>query len=114
MSSFFWLLQRVHARVHDCPMKLNDSEPKIFTGGVYIGLWSKLSINKKKEALSKDSFVYFSFRNLAIGKLEKQSFIKAGANKLKTKRECYAFLKTLQQALLELCIILILVDLFFS
>ena len=83
-------------------MKLNYSEPKIYTGGVSISSWSQLTNEGKKKALSKDWFVYFSFRDPITGKLKKQSFIKAGANKLKTKRERYAFLKTMQQALLEL------------
>jgi hypothetical protein len=83
-------------------MKLNYSEPKIYTGGVAISSWSQLTNEEKKKALSKDWFVYFSFRDPITGKLKKQSFIKAGANKLKTKRERYAFLKTMQQALLEL------------
>jgi integrase len=83
-------------------MKLNYSEPKIYTGGVAISAWSKLTMKEKNKALSKDWFVYFSFREPTTGKLKKQPFIKAGVNKLKTKRERYAFLKTMQQALLEL------------
>jgi hypothetical protein len=102
MSSFFLLLQRVHARVHECPMKLNYSEPKIFTGGVDISLWSKLSAEEKKEVLSKNWYVYYSFRNPTSGKLKRQVNIKAGANKFKTKKERFAFLKTMQLALLEL------------
>jgi hypothetical protein len=44
MSSFFLSLDRVH----DLPMKLNYSEPKIYTGGVDINTWSKLSVKEKK------------------------------------------------------------------
>ena len=47
MPSFFLLLQRVHDSVHDLPMKLNYSEPKIFTGGVDITTWSKLAVKTK-------------------------------------------------------------------
>ena len=83
-------------------MKLNYSEPKIFTGGVNISTWSTLTLREKKTALEKDWFVYFSFRNPKTGKLEKQPFIKAGVNKIKTKRERLAFLKTMQCALLQL------------
>ncbi len=83
-------------------MKLNYSEPKIFTGGVNISIWSSLTSQEKKTALSKDWFVYFSFRNPETGILKKQSFIKAGVNKLKSKRERHAFLRTMQQALLQL------------
>lgn len=50
-------------------MKLNYSEPKIFTGGVDINSWSKLSASAKKDALSKSWYVYYSCRNPNTGKL---------------------------------------------
>jgi integrase len=102
MPLSFLLLRTVNAIVNVSPMKLNYSEPKIYTGSVAISNWSKLSAKEKNKALSKDWFLYYSFRNPATGRLTKQTFIKAGANKLKTKQERYAFLRTLQQALLEL------------
>ncbi|MBZ9628172.1 site-specific integrase [Psychroflexus sp. CAK1W] len=83
-------------------MKLDYSEPKIFTGGVDISNWSKLTAAQKKEALSKSWFVYYSFRHPETGKLKKQPFIKAGANNFKTKRERYAFLRTMREALSKL------------
>lgn len=83
-------------------MKLNFSEPKIYTGGILISEWSKLTKSKKEEALSKDWFVYYSFRDPETQKLKRQPHIKAGVNKLKTKRERIAFLRTMQKALLEL------------
>jgi integrase len=83
-------------------MKLNYSDPKIYTGGVTISNWSKLTYKEKKEALRKPWYVYFSFRNPKTGKLVRQPNIKAGVNKLKTKRDRHAFLKTMQQALLQL------------
>ncbi len=58
-------------------MKLDYSEPKIFTGGTDISNWSKLSATDKDEALSKSWFVYFSYRHPETGKLKKQPFIKA-------------------------------------
>ena len=61
MSSIFLLLQKVHDSVHDLSMKLNYSEPKIFTGGVDITSWSKLSKALQKDALKKDWYVYYSF-----------------------------------------------------
>ncbi|MBZ9628136.1 site-specific integrase [Psychroflexus sp. CAK1W] len=83
-------------------MKLDYSEPKIFTGGIDISNWSKLTAAQKKEALSKSWFVYYSFRHPETGKLKKQPFIKAGANNFKTKRERYAFLRTMREALSKL------------
>ncbi|MFC4267350.1 tyrosine-type recombinase/integrase [Polaribacter marinivivus] len=102
MPLSFLLLRTVNATVNVFSMKLNYSEPKIYTGGVDISQWAKLSSLTKKEALSKDWFVYYSYRDPKTGKLKRQSHIKAGANKLKTKKERYSFLKTMQQALLEL------------
>ncbi|QNM86762.1 site-specific integrase [Polaribacter pectinis] len=99
MSSFFLLLQRVHDIVHDSAMKLNYSEPKIYTGGVDIASWSKLSAKDKKAALSKSWYIYYSFRNPTSGKLERQSNIKAGVNLYKSKRNRYHILVKLKESL---------------
>jgi hypothetical protein len=40
-------------------MKLNYSEPKIYTGGANINNWSRLSVKDKNEALSKKWYVYY-------------------------------------------------------
>ena len=71
MSLSFLLLRTVNATVNVLTMKLNYSEPKIFTGGVDSSTWSSLTSQQKKTALSKDWFVYFSFRNPETGKLKK-------------------------------------------
>lgn len=102
MSLNFLLLLAVHENVHGLPMKLNYSEPKIYTGGVDISSWSKLSLKEKKAALQKPWYVYFSFRDPKTKTLKRQPNIKAGVNKLKTKRERYSFLRTMQKALLQL------------
>ena len=102
MSLNSLLLLAVHKNVHVLPMKLNYSEPKIYTGGVDISNWSKLSFEEKRKALNKPWYIYFSYRNPETNKLKRQPNIKAGVNKLKTKRERYSFLKTMQKALLQL------------
>ncbi|WP_397446907.1 tyrosine-type recombinase/integrase [Polaribacter sp. R77954] len=99
MPSFFLLLQGVHDRVHDLPMKLNYSEPKIYTGGVDITAWSKLSAKAKKEALSKRWYIYYSFRNPATGKLVRQTNIKAGVNLYKDKKSRLHILLQLKKSL---------------
>ena len=94
MPITFLLLRTVNATVNVLNMKLNYSEPKIFTGGVNISQWTKLTSLEKKDALEKDWFVYFSFRNPDTGKLKKQPFIKAGANKRsRTKIIIWQFLR---------------------
>jgi integrase len=80
-------------------MKLNYSEPKIYTGGVDATSWSKLSTKDKKTALSKSWYIYYSFRNPATGKLERQTSIKAGANLYKDKKSRYHILKQLKESL---------------
>jgi hypothetical protein len=57
MSLSFLLLRNVHKNVHNFPMKLNYSEPRIYTGGVDISIWSQLTNEEKKKPLSKDLFV---------------------------------------------------------
>jgi len=81
-------------------MKLKFSEPKIFTGGVDIDQWSKLSTAQKKDALDKYWYVYFSFRDPKTGKLKRQTNIKVGANNFKDMRKRIAHLRTLQRNLL--------------
>lgn len=102
MSLNSLLLLAVHKNVHVLPMKLNYSEPKIYTGGVDISSWSKLSLKEKKAALQKPWYLYFSYRDPKTNTLKRQPNIKAGVNKLKTKRERYSFLRTMQKALLQL------------
>ena len=102
MSTILVNLRRVHDCVHVFTMKLNYSEPKIYTGGVDISKWSSLSKVAQKAALKKEWYVYFSFRNPQTEKLERQNNIKAGANSLKNKRDRLRYLKTLQRNLLLL------------
>ena len=59
MPTIFLLLQKVHENVHVFPMKLNYSQPKIYTGGVDVSRWSKLTKQEREKALSKDWYVYF-------------------------------------------------------
>ncbi|WP_245731552.1 tyrosine-type recombinase/integrase [Kriegella aquimaris] len=80
-------------------MKMNFSEPKIYTGAVDISQWSTLSKKQQKESLGKDWYVYYSFRDPKTGKLKRQSQIKAGANRYKDKESRYHILKQMQKAL---------------
>jgi len=99
MSSIFLLLQSVHENVHVFPMKSNYSEPKIYTGGVDVDSWSKLTSKEKTHALRKDWYIYYSFRNPKTGKLVRQTNIKGGVNRYKDKRTRYHLLKVLKQSL---------------
>lgn len=99
MSTILLLLRTVHENVHDFTMKLQFSEPKIFTGGVTISDWAKLSKAEQKIALEKDWYIYYSFRNPQTNTLKRQPNIKGGVNKFKNKNERIAILKTLQRNL---------------
>jgi len=107
MSEIFLHLQKVHVLVHDLQIKSfqnllntkNYSEPKIFTGGVNIFLWSKLSEQDRKLALAKNWYIYYSFRDTKTGKLKRMPNVKGGANRIKTKNERMKYLSTMRDAL---------------
>ena len=99
MSSISVLLLNVHENVHVLRMKLNYSEPKIYTGGVNIDQWSLLSKKEQKAALDKYWYVYYRYRNPNTGKLVQQTRIKAGANRFNDKASRYHILKQLQLAM---------------
>jgi integrase len=95
------LLPTVYENVYGLNMKLNYSEPKFYTGGVPIKGWSKLTYKQKKDALAKDWYVYFSYRNPETKKLERQTAIKAGVNRFKTKRERLKFMMIIKRSLIK-------------
>ncbi|MCU4188625.1 site-specific integrase [Flavobacterium sp. HXWNR29] len=110
MSKYFLVLQTVNETVNDFTSKSTNlltmkriySEPKISTGGVDITQWNKLSTKQKKEALEKDWFIYYSFRDEKTGKLKRMPHVKAGVNRYHTKEERFEYLKTVKSALLFL------------
>lgn len=99
MSKLLVLLLAVHDTVHDLPMKTNYSEPKIFTGKVDVSHWNKLSKQEQNEAILKDWYVYYSVRNPKTGMLVRQTNVKLDANRIKTAKERFEYLKTVQQDL---------------
>ncbi|OAB28787.1 Site-specific recombinase XerD [Flavobacterium fryxellicola] len=102
MESISLLLRAVHVSVHDLPMKLNYNTPKFYTGGIDISQWNRLSKTEQKEALSKEWYLYYSFRNPDTKKLVRRNNIKAGVNLLKTKEERLKCLEILKINLLHL------------
>ena len=104
MSKILSILQIVNETVNDFTLKSkrNFTEPKIYTGGIEITKWSKYSKAEQQEALEKNWFVYFSFRNPKTGFLEKQPFIKGGVNRYKTKEERIEILETYRRNLLRI------------
>ncbi len=101
MSNNSLLLSTVYDNVYGFNMKLNYSEPKFYTGGVNIKGWFKLSAKKKKEALSKDWYVYFSYRDNETNKLKRQTPIKGGVNRFKTKKERLMFMDLIKRSLIK-------------
>jgi len=89
MSGILLLLQTVHQNVHQTSLSLdkkNFSEPKIYTGGVDITLWNKLSKEEQNNAISKDWYIYYKFKDETTGKLKRMPNIKGGCNRYKTKK----------------------------
>ncbi|BCY28377.1 tyrosine-type recombinase/integrase [Flavobacterium okayamense] len=101
MSKILRILEIVNQNVNDFQLKPKRkySEPKIYTGGVNIAAWHKYTKEEQENALKKEWFVYFSFRNPKTGLLEKQPFIKGGVNYYKTKGERLEILETYRRNL---------------
>lgn len=102
MSSFSVLLAAVHQNGHHLTLKRAFSDPQIYTGGVNIAHWGKLSKKAQEEALKKPWYVYYKFLDPKTGRLKRQSNIKAGANFFKNKKQRLAHLKAIQKSLLVL------------
>ena len=97
MPKLIDILRNVHENVHDFKKlkpKRKYSEPRIYTGGIDISRWSKLTNKEQEKALSKPWYVYYSFRSPKSGKLERQDNIKGGANYFRTKKERLEILET--------------------
>ncbi len=90
------LLRKVHEKVH---VKPNYSTPKIYTGGVDVRKWKRLSSEVKEAAISKPWYVYYSYRNPKTGYMDRQDNIKGGANYFTTKEERMEVLETYQRNL---------------
>ncbi len=104
MSEILRILTNVNETVNVFEMKPKRkySEPQIYTGGLDIKKWHRYSKEEREKALNKAWFLYYSFRNPKTDKLEKQPFIKAGANRYKTKKERLEILEILQRNLSRL------------
>ncbi|WP_047544861.1 tyrosine-type recombinase/integrase [Psychroserpens sp. Hel_I_66] len=99
MSAISLLLQNVHESVHDFKMKPRFSEPKLYTGGVDISKWSRLTRKEQQAALAADWYIRYSFEEPVSGRLKRQPNIKAGGNRFKTKKERFQFLETMRNNL---------------
>ena len=104
MSEILLALQKVHDTVHDFVYKTpfhlikpkNYLTPKIFTGGINMILWNQLSPSDREKFMSKDWYIYYSFRDKDSGKLKRMPNIKGGANKMKNLSERLQFLNILR------------------
>ncbi|HLV38273.1 site-specific integrase [Xanthomarina sp.] len=101
MSSILSFILQVHDSVHDFAMKPNYNEPKIYTGGVDVDQWSKLTSKEQKKALEKDWYVYFSFRDPETGYMKQQKRMKASANSFNNRKDRLNILKPLQRKLMD-------------
>jgi integrase len=92
-------LKNIQTNVHGFDMKRQYSGPTIYTGGVDIKKWKKLSEEQKKAALKKNWYLYYSFRDPETGLLVRQPNIKDGVNWYKTKEERLEILEKYQNSL---------------
>ena len=75
------------------------SIPKIYTGGVEISIWKQLSKTEQEKALSKDWYIYYSFRSQETGLLKRVTPIKGYANSYKTMKDRLKYLTVMREAL---------------
>ena len=76
---------------------------KKYSTGIYKGFkgrWSDLTKTQKKEALSKEWYVRWSYRNPETGKMVRQKNIYGNVNSLKNHRSRIALLKHIQENLI--------------
>lgn len=105
MSEFLKKVAAVNFTVNflDLKKQTRNYSTGIYTGGVKLSEWSKTPLKKRKEALEKDWFVWWSYRHPDTGKLTRQpNSIKGGANYQKTKRDRLKILKLYQKSLIKL------------
>ena len=67
-----------------------------YTGGINVNEWKDLSKSEKTKALKKSWYLRWSFRNPNTNKLERQSHLKGGVNKLKKFEDRVRHLKNLK------------------
>ena len=67
-----------------------------YTGGINVNEWKDLSKSEKTKALKKSWYLRWSFRNPNTNKLERQSHLKGGVNKLKKFEDRIRHLKNLK------------------
>jgi integrase len=87
---------------HNPMSKRNFSIPKIYTGGLEITNWNSYTSEEHQEALKKDWYIYYSFRNPITSLLTRQTPIKGNANSYKTKKERFSYLSVMKSNLEKL------------
>lgn len=65
---------------------LKDYTITFYTGGIDINTWADLTPAQQKAALNKPWYIRWYFRDSATGRLVRQHNIKAGINRIKTKK----------------------------
>ncbi|CAM4175916.1 site-specific integrase [Flavobacterium antarcticum] len=85
------------------PMYKRDfSIPKIYSGGLEITNWDSYTFDQQQEALKKDWYIYYSFRNPTTALLKRQNPIKGIANSYKSKKDRFAYLTVMRTNLEKL------------
>lgn len=72
-----------------------------YTGGVNVEKWTELTPQQQQNAMNKDWHIKWWFRNPDTGLLERQTNIKAGINRLKTKTDRLEFMKVYKRGMVE-------------
>ncbi len=99
MNKIFDKIKNVHLNVHYL-VALKKYTIGFYTGGIKLSDWHSVSEEKRKNALTKEWYIRWSYRNPETHKLVRQNNIKAGVNYYKTKSEKVQILNTYKQNLI--------------
>lgn len=78
------------------------TEPKIYTGGVDVQNWDEVTEKERALALSKAWYIRWTYRNPKTGLIERQTNIKAGANRFTNKEDRLKVLNAYRRELKDL------------
>ena len=78
-----------------------DYSITFYTGGIPLDKWEEHTPKEQAQALKKDWYIRWSYRNPVTGKLEKQNNIKSGLNRLSTFADRKVFLIKFRQGMIN-------------
>tara|TARA_R110000868_G_scaffold29420_8_gene109462 strand:+ start:2231 stop:3508 length:1278 start_codon:yes stop_codon:yes gene_type:complete len=83
------------------PVGKNNYTISFYTGGINVDHWANLTPTEQRAAMAKDWYIKWWYRHPDTGKMVRQSNIKAGINRLKTKTDRLEFMRVYKKGMVE-------------